>query len=46
VTILACEFAGLRLADLAHQGFRKRFGIAGVTGHANLVADKDRVNRD
>ena len=45
MAVLAGELAGLGLADAAHQGLRERFGMAGVTGRADLLADEMRFNR-
>src|SRR5664279_2382857 len=45
MAVLARELAGLVLADPSHQGLRERFGMAGVTGHANLLADEVCFNR-
>src|SRR5450755_169307 len=44
MAVLAREFAGLVLADTPHQRLRKRFGVAGMTGHADLLTDESRFN--
>jgi len=45
MAVFARELAGLGLADAPHQGLAERFGMAGVTGHADLLADEMRFNR-
>ena len=44
VAVFARELARLILADPPHQGLRERFGVAGMAGHADLLADEGGFN--